>query len=354
MKFIDLTGKKFNKLTVKSLISKGKHSRWLCECECGECKEIAGDSLTTGNTKSCGCLKKNKGILLKDEMKKAIKIRQEQKLSFVKIAKILGVGKSSVENWCRSIEPKKQKAPNWTNKEIEILKLHYGTKGSKYCAKILNRPKGSVIGMAGKIGLHSDIVNGDKLKKIVIEKISKDRVISLCRKHGESIHTHKDNIIIRCLLCQNIKAKQEKLNKPEHYRKYQREWKKNKRKNDPIFALAERLRCQIRDGIRRNIKNNDTITKGCFSRLPYTPKELYFYITNVKNLQNNRCPACKVNYDKVGFHIEHIVPLATAKTEQEIINLFDLKNLSLMCGSCNSSKNKKDYNTWLKEKRYVN
>lgn len=56
-KKLELTGQKFNKLTVlregNSLPSK---SRWICKCECGKIKEIVGTSLKNGKTKSCGCL----------------------------------------------------------------------------------------------------------------------------------------------------------------------------------------------------------------------------------------------------------------------------------------------------------
>jgi hypothetical protein len=54
----DLTGHTFGRLTVLSLVSKGnrKQRYWLCHCECGETKEIAGSSLRSGLTRSCGCL----------------------------------------------------------------------------------------------------------------------------------------------------------------------------------------------------------------------------------------------------------------------------------------------------------
>lgn len=57
MGFNDLTNKKFHRLTVLKLIEKnGLNSKWLCTCECGKEKIILGRSLTSGNTKSCGCL----------------------------------------------------------------------------------------------------------------------------------------------------------------------------------------------------------------------------------------------------------------------------------------------------------
>ena len=55
MKFVDLLGKVYGKLTVVKQISAGKHSKWLCKCECGKYKEIRKDHLISGASKSCGC-----------------------------------------------------------------------------------------------------------------------------------------------------------------------------------------------------------------------------------------------------------------------------------------------------------
>ena len=61
-KFIDLTGKTFNRLTVlyKTEKRQGKEIVWHCKCECGNECDIVGSSIRTGRTKSCGCLKKEK------------------------------------------------------------------------------------------------------------------------------------------------------------------------------------------------------------------------------------------------------------------------------------------------------
>jgi len=65
-KLLDLTGIRFNMLKVESILprrvfgEKGKyyHKRmWLCVCDCGKKIEVNTGALTTGNTKSCGCLK---------------------------------------------------------------------------------------------------------------------------------------------------------------------------------------------------------------------------------------------------------------------------------------------------------
>ena len=54
-----LIGKTFGKLTVIERTNKSNGSGviWKCQCECGNIKEVPTASLTTGKTKSCGCLK---------------------------------------------------------------------------------------------------------------------------------------------------------------------------------------------------------------------------------------------------------------------------------------------------------
>jgi len=59
MKFIDLTGQHFGKLTalypVKHPNRNNRHYLWKCKCECGNEKEVQGAHLRNGHTKSCGC-----------------------------------------------------------------------------------------------------------------------------------------------------------------------------------------------------------------------------------------------------------------------------------------------------------
>ena len=55
---INLTGKRFGRLTVIKHIGSGSggHARWLCECDCGKQRYVYGYNLRNGTTKSCGCL----------------------------------------------------------------------------------------------------------------------------------------------------------------------------------------------------------------------------------------------------------------------------------------------------------
>lgn len=57
MRYLNLTGQKFGKLTaVAKKDVRGSHVYWLCECECGNTKIVRGSHLTNGHVRSCGCI----------------------------------------------------------------------------------------------------------------------------------------------------------------------------------------------------------------------------------------------------------------------------------------------------------
>ena len=57
---INLIGKKFNSLTViAEAPSRSGKTYWLCQCDCGNQKEIQGTHLKNGAIKTCGCRKEN-------------------------------------------------------------------------------------------------------------------------------------------------------------------------------------------------------------------------------------------------------------------------------------------------------
>jgi hypothetical protein len=61
MKIKDLTGQKFNMLTVIGFSHTKDDKRfWHCVCECGKETVVRGRYLQTGHTRSCGCLKAKK------------------------------------------------------------------------------------------------------------------------------------------------------------------------------------------------------------------------------------------------------------------------------------------------------
>lgn len=54
----DLSGKIFGRLTVRERVanSPNGHTRWLCQCKCGNITTVFGNNLRREQTKSCGCI----------------------------------------------------------------------------------------------------------------------------------------------------------------------------------------------------------------------------------------------------------------------------------------------------------
>lgn len=61
----ELTGQRFGRLVVVARAENDKYgeARWLCRCDCGRKVIVRGASLRCGDTKSCGCLKREKAKL---------------------------------------------------------------------------------------------------------------------------------------------------------------------------------------------------------------------------------------------------------------------------------------------------
>lgn len=60
MKWKNLTGKKFGRLTVikEAGTTQDRRKLWECICECGNITIVRSQTLLNGSTKSCGCLRK--------------------------------------------------------------------------------------------------------------------------------------------------------------------------------------------------------------------------------------------------------------------------------------------------------
>lgn len=66
MRFINLIGKKFGRLSVMKRTENSKDNKptWLCKCDCGnEKRKVRSSSLVRGLVKSCGCLRSEKNKL---------------------------------------------------------------------------------------------------------------------------------------------------------------------------------------------------------------------------------------------------------------------------------------------------
>lgn len=71
MKFIDRTGQRYGRLTATPRYERRKACGatrifWTCQCDCGAVVEVMGLALGNGNTRSCGCLKRD--VITKHQM----------------------------------------------------------------------------------------------------------------------------------------------------------------------------------------------------------------------------------------------------------------------------------------------
>lgn len=57
---IDITGKRFGRLTVLKIVgcNKWREAMWLCRCDCGNEISVASNNLRRSHTQSCGCLQR--------------------------------------------------------------------------------------------------------------------------------------------------------------------------------------------------------------------------------------------------------------------------------------------------------
>ena len=134
--------------------------------------------------------------------------------------------------------------------------------------------------------------------------------------------------------------KYEKNNK-EKIRRRKRKWaqenkqriykiKKEKRDSNETYREIELLRTRIRKVLNKsgNLKS-ESLEKilGC------TTKEFYIHLleTYEKNYKNKYD-------DKQEVNIDHIIPLATAKTKEEVYKLFHYSNLQLLKTEDNMDK----------------
>lgn len=88
-KLIDLTGKKFGRLTVlykdtERITKSGSY--WICQCECGKQKSIKSSSLRRGEITSCGCYRTER-ILATKEAKGLIDNLIGQRFGFLTVIK---------------------------------------------------------------------------------------------------------------------------------------------------------------------------------------------------------------------------------------------------------------------------
>ncbi len=135
-----------------------------------------------------------------------------------------------------------------------------------------------------------------------------------------------------CKICRPIvereyRSQYRSLNK-ESIRKYGREYESRRKEVDPIFKMKRSIRSLISrsftfNGFKKNTKTEKIL--GC---------DMLFFFSHIESLFLNG-----MSWDNRNeWHIDHIIPLMTAQTEQDILKLNHHSNLRPLWIEDNLSK----------------
>lgn len=128
-------------------------------------------------------------------------------------------------------------------------------------------------------------------------------------------------------------AKNYRSKNKEKYNNYQRKYFNYKLNSDIIFKLSHTSRNIIRKALFRNgFKKNSKTENILGCSFDEFRKYLESKFENWMNWDNRGLYNGEFNY---GWDIDHIIPLSSAKTEEEIIKLSHYTNLQPLCSKIN-------------------
>lgn len=121
-----------------------------------------------------------------------------------------------------------------------------------------------------------------------------------------------------------------KLQRDDEKRSKEMASRKERIKRDPVFAMACRLRTQIATAL--SVFDKTGVSRASSAKI--IGCSFAEFKQHIERQFNGGM--CWENRGR--WHIDHIVPLASAKTEDEVLALFDFTNLRPMWASANISK----------------
>ena len=138
---------------------------------------------------------------------------------------------------------------------------------------------------------------------------------------------NKSKISSYCKKCDNKRRQSVKVNSKTH-KEYNRVYQNEYRKND-INKLKHNIRVRLNEYLVSKSKKSIELL-GC------SPVELKIYLEN--QFKDG------MSWDNYGFytwHIDHVIPLSSAKTEEEVYKLCHYTNLQPLWAIDNLKKNNK-------------
>lgn len=147
-KLLDLVGNKYGKLIVLELFGKAKsgHKLWLCRCACGNESVVYGIFLISGHTQSCGCLRKEKAVLLNtgktvsDETRQRLSESHKGKHPSYETRKKMSKSKKGKKHPLYGVHKYGVESPNWKGGITPLLRRERQTlKYKEWRMSVFNR-----------------------------------------------------------------------------------------------------------------------------------------------------------------------------------------------------------------------
>lgn len=218
------------------------------------------------------------------------------------VAILLGRSLNSVQNQVTMLGLTKK----WSDNEIKILYRFYPQEGSFMIKRLSNRTISGIHIKARELGIKNN--NKKLLQKQIIRNLGSNKIIAICKHHGTTIHYYYEhNKRSKCIKCA-------------------RKWLKRYRES-PLGNYKTRIQSSLRSYAKYQIS---------FSKhLSYSAGDLHKHLEHIRQQQNNKCPMCFISYEINPYDIDHIIPLSSANTINQLKKLYNLSNLTLLCFKCN-------------------
>ena len=236
-------------------------------------------------------------------------------------------------------EEKKERKKISNKKYFEAHKNTTKFKESKRASDKKYRESNEEKYKAAKSANNKRLYYNDKSKKIIYQKLNKEKIAAdkkIYFQENKKSFSERAKKYYAANKEKGIKPKNRKFLNPKDLEKRrirENKFVREKRLKNPLFRLTTDIRSIIGKALRRNgYKKTSKTNKilGC----SFEDFKLYLEskFESWMNWNNRGLYNGDLNY---GWDIDHIIPLAAAKTEDEIIKLNHYTNLQPLCSKYN-------------------
>lgn len=182
-----------------------------------------------------------------------------------------------------------------------------------------------------------------KIKSLKWMDEHKDRV----REINETAKKkYKEKYPERLRLIKLNSLRKRRTEKPDEFRKYQRDYRALKKAADPDgMSISNRQHVkEWREKYPERARATDANKRA--KRKAAQETHTGADIQAILDGQQYKCVSCKVCLREFGYHVDHVVPIARGGTNWP-------DNLQALCPTCNMEKHTKDFSTFMAEKMQV-